>query len=238
MLLLVAPALDKQPDRRRRRRLETIEEILDVAVETMTEQGVAGLSLGEVARRLGIRPPSLYVYFGSKNELYDAMFARGARMVLDEAIRGHAAVMAGEPAAALDWLLPTAERFVRWAIANPTYAQLLFWRPVPGFVPSAEAYGPAVETVRLLEQLLAELQRMGLLRHDVPAEDMARAWTILMSGVTSQQLSNAPGEAFESGRFTSALPQMVDMFVRYYAPSTPTATRRGSRHARQRRPDR
>ena len=34
-------------DRRQRRRLETIEEVLDVALEVMAEQGVAGLSVGE-----------------------------------------------------------------------------------------------------------------------------------------------------------------------------------------------
>ena len=68
-------------DRRARRRQETIEEVLDIAVEIMTEQGVAGLSIGEVARRMGIRPPSLYVYFPSKEAIYDALFARGAREI-------------------------------------------------------------------------------------------------------------------------------------------------------------
>src|SRR5256885_15874558 len=69
-------------DRRHRRRLETIEEVLDHAVEIMATDGVAGLSLGEIARRMGIRPPSLYVYFPSKHALYDALFARGWRELL------------------------------------------------------------------------------------------------------------------------------------------------------------
>src|SRR3954447_3720631 len=69
-------------DRRARRRQESLEEILDLAAEIMTEQGVAGLSVGELARRMGIRPPSLYVYFPSKNALYDALFARGATDLL------------------------------------------------------------------------------------------------------------------------------------------------------------
>ncbi len=76
-------------DRRQRRRQETIEEVLDIAVEIMAEQGVAGLSIGEIARRMGIRPPSLYVYFDSKNALYDALFARGARGVLEHDARAH-----------------------------------------------------------------------------------------------------------------------------------------------------
>ena len=64
-------------DRRARRRQETIEEILDIADEVMTEEGVNGLSLAEVARRLGVQPPSIYKYFPSLMAVYDALFLRG-----------------------------------------------------------------------------------------------------------------------------------------------------------------
>src|SRR5499425_2920029 len=70
------------PDRRRRRREQTIDEILNVAIDVMAEEGVAGLSLSEVARRIGIQPPSLYKYFPSKLAVYDALFQRGARQAL------------------------------------------------------------------------------------------------------------------------------------------------------------
>ena len=40
----------------------------------MTEEGVNGLSLAEVARRLGVQPPSLYKYFPSLMAVYDAPF--------------------------------------------------------------------------------------------------------------------------------------------------------------------
>src|SRR3954464_8332826 len=71
-------------DRRQRRRQESIEQVLDVAAAVMAEQGVAGLTLGEVARRMGIRPPSLYVYVDSKRPVYDPVFARGWRLLLAE----------------------------------------------------------------------------------------------------------------------------------------------------------
>ena len=66
-------------DRRRRRHRETLDEVVGHALTVMAESGAAGLSLGEVARRMGIRTPSLYVYFSSKAELYDEVFARGWR---------------------------------------------------------------------------------------------------------------------------------------------------------------
>ena len=43
----------------------------------MTEEGVNGLSLAEVARRLGVQPPSLYKYFPSLMAVYDALFDPG-----------------------------------------------------------------------------------------------------------------------------------------------------------------
>src|SRR5215213_10919752 len=84
-------------DRRQRRRQETIAEVVDVAAEIMAEQGVVGLSVGEVARRMGIRPPSLYVYFPSKHALYDALFARGAQEVLDHVRSDDAGGSEGRP---------------------------------------------------------------------------------------------------------------------------------------------
>ena len=215
-------------DRRQRRRQETIEEVLDIAVEIMTEQGSAGLSIGEVARRMGIRPPSLYVYFDSKHALYDALFARGASLIYTEVEQSGAEILAREGESLEYYLRAYAEVFVRWAVEHPAYTQLLFWRPVPGFQPSPEAYEPAVRLVELSRRRFAELQTRGLIRADVPVEEVHRDWTVLTSGVISQQLSNAPHESFDSGTFTSALPRVVAMFAAHYSPQ------RRSRHAHKR----
>jgi AcrR family transcriptional regulator len=207
-------------DRRQRRRQETIAEVVDVAAEIMAEQGVVGLSVGEVARRMGIRPPSLYVYFPSKHALYDALFARGAQEVLDHVRSDDAGGSEGRPLDEV--LLHVAETFVGWSVEHPAYTALLFWRPVPGFAPSAEAYAPAVELIELTRARFADLQHRGLLRADAEIDDVQRDWTVLLSGVISQQLSNAPGEPLAEGRFTSALPTLVAMFARHYGAVTPT----------------
>jgi AcrR family transcriptional regulator len=202
-------------DRRQRRRQETISEVLDVAAEIMAEHGVAGLSVGEVARRMGIRTPSLYAYFPSKNALYDALFARGAHLVLDHVRKAaEARVIEGQRLNVV--LLSAADTFVGWSIEHPAYSQLLFWRPVPGFTPSAEAYAPAIEMVELSQTTFTDLQQHGLLRPDVNIDDVQRDWSVLISGVISQQLSNAPAESLTVGRYTSALPDLTTMFARYY----------------------
>jgi AcrR family transcriptional regulator len=192
----------------------------------MREQGVAGLSLGEVARRLGIRPPSLYVYFASKNALYDAAFARGAQELLDIISAEHDRVF-DEARSLHDVLLRVASTFITWAIDNPVYSQLLFWRTVPGFEPSPDAYRPAVELIDITTALFSELQARGWLRDDAAVADLLRDWTIITSGIVSQQLANAPEESFDRGRFTTALPGMVAMFVATNA--APVSTRKSNR---------
>src|SRR3954454_12505962 len=87
-----APEAANTPDRRARRRLETMTEILDLAEQVVTEEGVNGLSLAEVARRLGVQPPSLYKYFPSLTAVYDALFERGqlANLAVMRAAAEHA----------------------------------------------------------------------------------------------------------------------------------------------------
>jgi AcrR family transcriptional regulator len=200
-------------DRRQRRRQETIEQVLDVAVEVMADQGVAGLTLGEVARRMGIRPPSLYGYFDGKNALYDALFERGWRELLDVMHRTRTAC-AGR--SLVQVLLAHEEAFVRWAVEHPAYAPLMFWRPVPGFAPSPQAYAPAVELERMSRDFLAELRDAGVLAPDADLDLAYRTQTAVVSGLISQQLANAPGEPFESGTWTSTLPDVIAMWLAHH----------------------
>jgi AcrR family transcriptional regulator len=202
-------------DRRQRRRQETIEEVLDVAAAVMTDQGVAGLTLGEVARRMGIRPPSLYGYFDGKNALYDALFERGYRLLLASMEAVEQSTQGMDPVTQAHAF---SAAMVRWSVEHPAYAPLMFWRPVPGFSPSARAYSPAVALSRQGQEFLARLQARGALAPGVDLNHAFRTWTALISGIVSQQLSNGPDEPFVTGTFTSTLPDVVAMWLAHYAP--------------------
>jgi hypothetical protein len=89
-------------------------------------------------------------------------------------------------------------------------------RPVPGYEPSTAAYEPAVQMLDRGRAVFAELRGRGLLTSDAPVEEMLRTWTVLISGVITQHLANAPRERFDGGTFTSLLPQLVDMFLMQY----------------------
>ena len=208
--------------RRQRRRQETIEEIVDVAVVVMAENGVAGLSLGEVARRMEMRTPSLYVYFDSKNAVYDAVFERGWREV-----HQFMSELMDQVEVATDlraYLLVFAQRFVRWDVEHPVYAQLMGWRPVPGYQPSEGAYASAVDAFEAGRSIFSTLLARGLFRPDVDVDTLMRTWTVLASGVMTQQLANAPHEPFETGTFTSTLPDLIDMYLAHYGADQRTTT--------------
>jgi len=182
-------------DRRAERREATVAEILEAAWELARSQGLAGISLRELAQKIGMRPPSLYWYFDSKNAIYDAMFAQGNRQLL-----------AGM--AELDWpedargiLRLSARKFVEFSTENGERYQLLFQRTIPGFEPSPEAYALAMQVVN---QMRARLAAAGVT--DPRAFDV---WTALVSGIAAQQIANEPG----GDRWVRLIDEIVDAYA-------------------------
>jgi AcrR family transcriptional regulator len=189
-------AVASRPDRRARRRQETISEILDIARDVMTEEGVNGLSLAEVARRLGVQPPSLYKYFVSLMAIYDALFLEGQRQNL-EAMRGG---MQGE--SGLDALIAGLEASGRWCLDNRAVAELLFWRPVPSFHPSPDSFAISMEMVELQRDALADAVAKGQLGPTANEESAIFLVSTIIVGVLSQAIANEPDLPWGEGRFT------------------------------------
>ena len=92
------------------------------------------------------------------------------------------------------------------------------WRPVPGYEPSGLAYEPAVEMLAAARTCFVQLQRQGLFRPDCDVDLLLRTWTVLTTGVMTQQLANAPDVPFDEGTFTATLPDIVSMFLTQYGP--------------------
>ncbi len=200
-------------DRRARRRQETIEEILGIASDLMSEEGVNGLSLSEVARRLGVKPPSIYKYFDSLLSIYDALFERGQRDHL-EAVRS--AMAPAEPG--LNALAAGLEASGRWALAHPATAQLLFWRPVPSFEATPEAMEPSFEMVRLERQALADAAAAGQLGPGADSDEALWVTSVFVSGVIGQAMANEPGLPWGEGRFSPLLPKLLGTLADLYPP--------------------
>ena len=194
----------RRPDRRAKRRQETISEILAIARQVMTEEGVNGLSLAEVARRLGVQPPSLYKYFPSLMAVYDALFLQGQ---IDNLAEMRRAMAGAEPG--LDALIAGLEATGRWALANRAVAELMFWRPVPSFQPSAEAFAVSIEMVELQRHALADAVAAGQLGPEATNENAIFLVSTLIAGVLSQAFANEPDVPWGEGRFTVVFPRLM-----------------------------
>jgi AcrR family transcriptional regulator len=199
------------------RRAAALQSIVDTAWELARENGLAGLSLRDLARRLGMAPASLYSYVDSKNGLYDAMFAQGYR-----------ALLAKEPPAHSDDLRTVLHNgvvfYVEFALDDPVRFQLLSQRSIPGFEPSAEAYALAREAYdHAYSALTAAIE--------VTQEDLDLI-SALVSGLISQQISNDPGGT----RWVGLLDDAVDLLVPRLAPRRKKPAPAGGRPTRKKDP--
>lgn len=68
----------RRPPTKAERRAETTEQILDAAEELFSRHGLHGVTLKDVAKRVGVHHTLLNYYFADKKTLFDAVFARRA----------------------------------------------------------------------------------------------------------------------------------------------------------------
>ena len=196
------------------RRAHSIERIVAAAREVIAEEGAAALTLGEVARRVGMRTPSLYGYFAGRADLCDELFRRGW-----SDLGGAVAHLVPDRDTDLNALLTEAmDVAVGWALDHPSEAQLMFWRPIAGWQPSPEAYEPAQAAIAHTAAALTGAQGRGLIdpRHD--PDELVQVWAALVAGVISQQLSNEPGVPIGEGRTSRHRAALVRMYADHYAP--------------------
>ena len=158
-------------------------------------EGLAGLSLRDLAAAVGMRAPSLYSYFDSKLAIYDAMFAEGCQQFLDEVVE---LPRTGDT---MTDLKTSLRHYVEFCASDHVRHQLLFQRTIPGFEPSPESYAISVQG---LEVLVGWFHELGF---DDPADvDLA---TAVGSGLASQQISNDPG----GDRWIRLVDDAVEMLV-------------------------
>lgn len=183
-----------------------VETILDTARAIMREQGVAALSMQELARRLDMRAPSLYHYFSSKMAIYDALFRLGFTLYGEQVEKSiHSETWE-------DYVRSSLEDYLTFALQNPELYQLCFERPVPGFVPSPESLELSLALLRQTYQRAAELTEHR--KTDLPTEKMVDLIIAMMHGITAQHLSNEPQLPLGQGRFGSLIPTAVSVFER------------------------
>ena len=177
------------------RRETKIASIVEAAWGLARKDGIQVLSLHALAKEVGMRQPSLYAYFDSKNALYDAMFADGNRQLL---ARMDSLELPADYRAALKVLLGA---FADFALEDPARNSLLFRRVIPGFEPSPESYALAVDA----------LSRVGAVMNGAGVTDSGDidCMVAMVAGLIEAQLSNEPG----GDRWLRHLDRMVDLLA-------------------------
>ncbi len=207
------PSILSPEERRQRNREEVRAAILEAARGVMRENGVAALSLREVARRVRMQAPSLYAYFPSKAALYDALFLEGIRSYVAYRDRGDEAFHSF-----WDQLHARLESYMRFAQENPDLYQLVFERPVPGFVPSEGSMAESHRQLARFEQTLAGAVADGQIELDIPTSEARDLIIAVMHGLTSQHMANEPHLRVGSGRYGSLIPAAVALFRAKWEP--------------------
>jgi AcrR family transcriptional regulator len=177
------------------RREAKIASIVEAAWGLARRDGIQLLSLHALAKEVGMRQPSLYSYFDSKNALYDVMFADGNRELL---ARLDSLELPADSRVALKVLL---RAFIDFALEDPARNSLLFRRVIPGFEPSAESYALAVDA---LSSVVAVMNEAG-----VTDSGDVDCMIALVAGLVEAQLSNEPG----GDRWLRHLDRMVDLLA-------------------------
>jgi AcrR family transcriptional regulator len=187
-----------------------VQKILDTARAIMQEQGVAALSMNELARRLDMRPPSLYHYFSGKMDLYDALFRVGFRLYAGEMEK-----IAQQAGTWQEYIKNSFTGYLTFAKRNPDLYQLCFERPVPGFVPSAESLRVSLETLQHSYQYASEMKKM--IRTDLSAQQIVDLLIAVMHGITAMHMSNEPDLPADQGRFGPLIPRVLDLLEKVWA---------------------
>ena len=166
--------------RAKQRTPELRDHLLTVAIATLSEEGMAGLTTRRVAERAGTSVPAVYELFSDKAGLLREMFFEGFRRLGAELAT---VPLTDDRLADLERLVPVFRSFCR---AYPRLAQLMFSRPFADFDPGPDdlAAGASVR-----DAFTGRIQRCvdaGLLAGDVA--DIAHVLLALAQGLAVQEL--------------------------------------------------
>lgn len=186
----------------------TRETVIEAAWELSESEGLTGWSLRLLAKEVGLKAPTLYAYFDSKNAIFDAMFAEAWTELRElastwplDADRPRASLRAG------------TRSWFAFSTAQPVRFQLMNQRVISGFEPSAGAYAASMASYEAFADQLAAIGITEAAHLDL--------WTAICSGLASQQIANDLG----GSRWACLIDDAVDLFCAHVGlpPDRPTS---------------
>jgi len=159
------------------------ERLVEATLRLLREQVPTDLTLRRIATAAGTTTMALYTGFGSRDGLLDVVYARGFEQLRESMAP---ASLLTDPQQAVVELLRAYRAF---ALANPGLYGLLFERVLPGFDPSPEVRGTALDTTFGLVTTQAG-RLLGVDPQDAAARELAYLLWALTHGLVSLELSH------------------------------------------------
>lgn len=163
---------------------------VDTALALLDEEGVAGLTTRNLARRAQTSVPAVYEVFGDKTGLIREVFFEGFRMLGDALA---ALPPADDPLVALERVAAGYRAFV---VANPVLAQVMFARPFVDFDPTTAEDKAGVRVRKIFVARVQAAIDVGLIAGD--ATDIALVFFGLLDGLAAAENARRLGSSRQS----------------------------------------
>jgi AcrR family transcriptional regulator len=178
--------------------------VLDVAVDLLASEGVAGFTARRIASEAKTSTPAIYELFGDKSGLVREVFFQGFRFL--RRVLGTVGET-DDPRADLVALLERYRSFMR---ENPVLSQVMFSRPFTDFDPGPSEL-EASSSVRLfVVERVGRCIDAGVLQGD--PTDIAHVLMALVQGLAAAENAGRLGTSAESveRRWTLAVAAAID----------------------------
>jgi AcrR family transcriptional regulator len=189
-------------------------EIVNAAWDLSRANGLGNFSMRELGTEVGMKAQSLYSYFASKHEIYDAMFRDGNLALIETMQPSDGDCSDSEDQVEL--IAAMMHRFFHFCTSEPVRYQLLFQRTLPDFSPSEESFAAAQ---RAYDVALAPLRRLGLMGSEL---DLV---TGVLAGLVAQQIANDP----DGDRWELLIDQATSMLLKELAPNHISQLHKGNK---------
>jgi AcrR family transcriptional regulator len=176
----------------------TRERTLAAAARLLGSEGTTGLSVRRIASEAGVSTIAIYHYFGGKDGILEALYQDGFQ-ALEDAL--DAVPRTGDPIVDAEEL---ALAYCEVARSRPTYYEIMFSRPVPGFEPTDESVARAMKTWNAFYTNFERAEAQG--RLTMSASDAALlVWSSGHGLLMLQLAGNALASDATEERFRGAL---------------------------------
>lgn len=190
---------------------------IDASLELVTERGVEGLTLRDLAKRVGVTHPAVYRYFPDKAALLASVAEEGFWAMRSEVIKACAPYP--DTRTRFGKLV---DAYIRFAVERPAHFRLMFGPEAADKWASASLRAAETATFNLCLDAVIEGQRSGLVRSG-DAREIALAGWAMIHGIASLVLNGLVNWVGISSTSTEYLAAMLEnaFFVGVGPPPSP-----------------